>query len=508
MDISKLSNEQKLRNWKQAHKLLDEGKREGDWAKVNCAKKYITQLQPFYNEFSTPKATQAQPTKAATGSKQVEHQAAPRFNFYMTAVPTSQLDQLCHAIFANWLTFRGFKRQSSAERLADYRQIITCIMCNLAYSGVVRVSRDKADYARAESHYRPTVFNKRFLSLLDQLHEMGVIVQTKGERYKRNYAADFGPSKAKYMSQDSILTRLSAGHTIVDQLRSVTRAEVIIETSTQEVVMLKRDAGSDLVEYDETPRTMKYRRQMKLVNEHLEKAGSLLAVEGEAKFDNRARFLVRKFTYSNFEKGGRLWGGLWDSPMKKSERETLLRIQGERTVEIDFNSAIIHIAYALHGEEPPRQTDMYSIPGLHPESRPGVKKFISAHLFRESNRKQFPKDQTTSKSIIEDFHSSDRSKSYTQVLALIEKVHPALVRDFFGTGVGHHLQFLESQLLVNILLRCREKGLVCLPLHDCLIVREDKGERVASIMEGTSTMVLGRRIPVTMKGLEEREKAA
>lgn len=220
------------------------------------------------------------------------------------------------------------------------------------------------------------------------------------------------------------------------------------------------------------------------------------------------RFLVRKFTYNNFEKGGRLWGGFWDSPMKKSERAELLRIQGERTAEVDFNSAIIHLAYALHGEEPPRQADMYTIPGLHPGSRPGVKKFISAHLFRESNRRQFPKDRATGKSIIEDFHVSDRDKSYSQMLSLIEAVHPALVQDFFGSGVGHHLQFLESQLLVNILLRCKQKNLICLPLHDCLLVREDQAERVASIMEGTSAMVLGRRIPVTKKGENDGRKVA
>ena len=110
--------------------------------------------------------------------------------------------------------------------------------------------------------------------------------------------------------------------------------------------------------------------------------------------------------------------------------------------------------------------------------------------------------------MIEDFHISDRAKSYSQVLSLIEAVHPALVQDFFGTGVGHHLQFLESQLMVNILLRCRQKKIACLPLHDCLIVREDQVERVAAIMEGSSMMVLGRTIPVTMKRRKTEFEAA
>ena len=492
----------------QLPKALEEGVGEKIGWMRSQIKQLETQLKDRYANPSQPTSDAGPDQSQTVVSTDASPDSAQRFNFYMTASPTSPLDQLCHGIFAQWLTFRGFKRQTSAEKLADYRHMSTCILCNLVYHGTVRVSRDKADFARATSHYRPSLFNKRFLTVLDNLHDMGVIVQTKGQRYKRNVAAAFDARKAKYLTQDSILTRLSASASLTDQLKALTKEEVVIETDKQEVVMLKRDAGSDLVEYEETPKTMKYRRQMKLINGFLADAGALLTTEGMERFDNRARFLVRKFTYNNFEKGGRLWGGLWDAPMKKTERPELLRIQGERTAEVDFDSIIVHLAYALHGEEPPRQKDMYAIPGLHPESRPGIKKFIGAHLFRESNRRQFPKDRETGKSIIEDFHISDRCKSYSQVLSLIEAVHPALVQDFFGTGVGHHLQFLESQLMVNVLLRCSLKRIVALPLHDALIVRGDQAERVASIMEGTALSVLGRRIPVTVKGQNEGLEAA
>ncbi|MDR4470377.1 MAG: hypothetical protein MRJ68_19120 [Nitrospira sp.] len=516
--------------WSNFHKMRKQALADGDFKRRGLAEKRLTELKPYLQRIGHKETTVRpssghiptsvqpvdQPESRLGDSTAVQlEDCSKRFNFYMVAAPSTRLDQLCHAIFAQWLTFRGFKRQTSAEKLADYRQMITCILCNLVYHGTVRVSRDKADFARAVSHYRPSVFNKRFLTVLDNLHEMGVIVQTKGQRYKRDFAKVFGITKAKYMTQDSILTRLSAGTSLAEQLHGIRREDVMIETETQEVVMLKRDAGSELVEYEETPHTIKYRREMKLVNEFLSHAGSLLTVEGATRFDNRARFLVRKFTYNSFEKGGRLWGGLWDSPMKKSERSELLRIQGERTAEVDFDSIIVHLAYALHGEEPPRprlheaqQSDMYSIPGLHPESRPGIKKFIGAHLFRESDRKRFPKDKDTGESIQKHFHISDQSKSYTQVLDLIKAVHPALVNDFFGTGVGHHLQFLESQLMVNTLLRCQQKRIVCFPLHDALIVREDQAERVAAIMEGTSLMVLGRRIPVSVKGQNQGLEAA
>lgn len=509
MYIAKLSNEEKLKCWKRFHKLHAEGLKEGDFAKKNFAQARIKELWPYRHEFmatqgntvatkSQPKATQVQPNINDNTS---------RFSFYISPIPCSRLTTLCDEVFTQWLTFRGCKRQVPAEMLSDYKTMIACILSNLAYSGTVRVSRDKADFSKKESHYRPKIFNKRFLTIMDDLEAMGVLAQSKGKRYTRNQANVFDPTKKKYLTKECLLTRIGAGAELKVKLEGLTRQDIEIHTEHQEVVMLKKDEGSDLVEYEETPRTMKYRKQVKIINDWLERAGSLLTDEGEIRFDNRARFLVRKFTYNNFEKGGRLWGGCWDSPMKKTERSTLLRIQGRSTAEVDYESVNIHLAYALHGEEPPRQADRYSIPGLHPESRPGIKKFINAHLFREGNRQRFPKNED-GKSIIEDFHISDRSKSYGQVLALIEKVHPALVHDFFGTGVGHHLQFLESQLMVNVLLRCAQKRIVCLPLHDALVVREDQAERVAAIMEGTSMSVLGRVIPVSVKGQKERVEAA
>ena len=96
MDISKLTNEQKLRNWKAFHKLEAEGTEQGDFAKRNFARKMIVQLRPFYTEFAGPQhtktvATIAQPshnqsaTPAQPSSTQL-NAAACRFSFYMSPI--------------------------------------------------------------------------------------------------------------------------------------------------------------------------------------------------------------------------------------------------------------------------------------------------------------------------------------------------------------------------------------------------------------------------------------
>jgi hypothetical protein len=40
---------------------------------------------------------------------------------------------------------------------------------------------------------------------------------------------------------------------------------------------------------------------------------------------------------------------------------------------------------------------------------------------------------------------------------------------FYG-GVGHHIQFIESQIMVQVLLDLIDKGITALPIHDAIAV--------------------------------------
>lgn len=97
------------------------------------------------------------------------------------------------------------------------------------------------------------------------------------------------------------------------------------------------------------------------------------------------------------------------------------------------------------------------------------------------------------------FSPEDRVKGYRRVYEAIAAHHPALV-PLFGTGAGHHLQFLESQLMVNVLLELAERGIVGLPIHDGVIVQGSRAERVCSIMEHRALRMLSLSIPVGIKG--------
>lgn len=311
---------------------------------------------------------------AGRGYLEATSQSLLAFNFY--CIPGSQNTRdLANKVFGLWTEHHTFQRMISPERMQDYRTIIEGVIANVLYADItkhdaVRLSRDTA-FLSIDSRYRPQTFNRRLLTVLDDLHEIGIINQIRGERWGKTYVASksFGvepthrpTTKQTELHPTDTLKQLCTTYH-VSALQDFT-----FQTDRQEVVILKRDKSSALVEYEDTPQIVKYRMQVKRINRMLESAGNLIAPEAEkyTKHDQRQRFLVRKFTYNNLQSGGRLWGGFWQG-MRRVERPHVLRINGEKTVEIDYKSVMVHIAYIVADELAPEMEDLYAIPGLSPK---------------------------------------------------------------------------------------------------------------------------------------------
>ena len=91
---------------------------------------------------------------------------------------------------------------------------------------------------------------------------------------------------------------------------------------------------------------------------------------------------------------------------------------------------MVHIAYIVAGEPTPQREDLYSIPGLSSASRPGIKKFMSAMLFKESLPTRFPQG------VSDLLAPEDRAKDCAYVLCQIQKAHEGinhLVRNWSRT---------------------------------------------------------------------------
>jgi hypothetical protein len=64
---------------------------------------------------------------------------------------------------------------------------------------------------------------------------------------------------------------------------------------------------------------------------------------------------------------------------------------------------------------------------------------------------------------------------------LIRERHAAIA-DKFQTGIGLRLQRTESDIMVAVLLRLKEMGIVALPIHDALLVADGNEQTAKEMM--------------------------
>ena len=72
----------------------------------------------------------------------------------------------------------------------------------------------------------------------------------------------------------------------------------------------------------------------------------------------------------------------------------------------------------------------------------------------------------------------------TSVESLIQMLHDLHqpIAHFFGAGIGHQLQFRESELMVELLLRLQGLGIIALPVHDAVIIPASAEEATGKVM--------------------------
>ena len=93
-------------------------------------------------------------------------------------------------------------------------------------------------------------------------------------------------------------------------------------------------------------------------------------------------------------------------------------------------------------------------------------------IFASDTLNRFPKGTRTLFS---------RSYKVADVVEVIEEKHP-LIRAYFHRGIGHDIQFTESQIIVEVLLRLKTADVVGLPIHDAVMVPASKASLATDVM--------------------------
>ena len=152
-------------------------------------------------------------------------------------------------------------------------------------------------------------------------------------------------------------------------------------------------------------------------------------------------FIRRSFCRGSLELGGRFYGGWWQSIPSKLRRRIL--INGYRTVECDYSGLVFALLYAREGLV--LGTDPYDLGSVTDtdHKRKLVKKFMIASLNDEAGKYRLSKLQL-----------SQLGLSHSRLVKLVTLKH-AGIKDYFASGIGLQMQYLDSQLAERVMLRMK-----------------------------------------------------
>jgi hypothetical protein len=428
----------------------------------------------------------------AMNEAQTDEQEDDRF-FDPWRVPRSAgAKALIGKIIGNVQVYEEYYKKRRRKDQETHVATISAVMCDLIHAVLMQ---DKRGIAISRSNqmlgkndrYQAPALNRQLPYVLDALASDALdwLVEERG------YINHFGRNQRTLIKPTQ--------HLINDMKEFGVELGDIGRCKTEEAIILKAekedywDKGAYLP-YDDTALTNRYRDEVRTINSWLAEASiefDETVVKGDRPIDIGNVSLRRYFSQGSFDSGGRLFGGFWQG-LREDERLEGLIINGDSVVGLDYGQIAPRILYGLANTEPP-EGDLYDIPGLTTLNgrsyRNGVKKVMNALMFSDGLPRRKPME---TKSIL------PPNLSIQEVVDVILQAHPAIAH-LLGTEVGHKAQFIESQVMVKVLLRLREQSIVALPIHDGLIIPSEAEDKAKAVMEDTFRDEVGIDCPVSVE---------
>ena len=281
------------------------------------------------------------------------------------------------------------------------------------------------------------------------------------------YRREIGSGElTRFIPTDRLLEKFKTleGHPAF-QLKSDTSGDIIILRN-------KIDGRKQDVDYDDTPKTERFRSNLTKINDCFVKHWADLRIEDTevAKLSDRInqdpdkqpidlskRTLTRIFTNGSFEEGGRFYRGWWQNV--PSEYRPFITIDESVTTEYDFSQLSPHMLYFAYNHEL-GEVDAYDRV-LDGEHRDVVKQAFNAMVQSSSPLNQKP----------DKINMDGLEMDWRELRQRILDAHKP-IQDLFFTGIGNKLQFKDSCVAESVMLQFAEQSQVALPIHDSFIMRE------------------------------------
>lgn len=293
------------------------------------------------------------------------------------------------------------------------------------------------------------------------------------------------------------LTTIEPTAIFLETLGVLSLTNVVGKTDGESIVLSVRNtnerhfgepAPKDRINYEDDSDSRRFRKEMKRINSFLNIAQLTYDGFALAPIALKRNFLLRKISDpEGFSLNGRLSGGWWMN-LPSCDRHRI-RINGEELADLDFKGMFVQLAYRCEGLVLRDDFDPYAIPGLEAH-RNGAKHAMLSLLGRPKAMRRL------SHELKNELPNGWNAK---QLVASATELHSD-IRHLFGKDIGVQLMFLESQILIAVLLQLIEEGIAALPMHDGIMVPKSLKYRVAHVMREASAAVLdGSPLPVTEK---------
>lgn len=234
-------------------------------------------------------------------------------------------------------------------------------------------------------------------------------------------------------------------------------------------------------------------------------------------------FVYSRVFNKNYASGGRFYADFVS--MIESQYREFLFVDGKPTVELDYGAMHIQMSYALSGYE--YCEDPYKIECPEVEVILGkslLRLLIKRSLLIMINSKS---DKDLARAISNAWTKKVRPKqqklnlfkkklglktegeirfspSFAQIKAVVDKlkVKHARIKHMFESNAGVRLQFIDSMIAEDILLRFRDKNKPILCIHDGFRVRAEDEGLLRSVMVSSYKKVLGSQFSIAVKKVE------
>ena len=323
-------------------------------------------------------------------------------------------------------------------------------------------------YSEYPQYRDPNLTFKQTIAAYNGLIALGLIEETQRGYFNRETLEG---SITRFIATDDLLSLLS-------EIKEDPFVAIKPNLDAQCIIMRDEiDGKKKQVPYLETPAVTEMRDNLMLINRCLASHYPDIRIRDEDWIPLQQRImtdpkkrpidltrcsLVRIFSNGRFDHGGRFYRGWWENV--PSGYRKYITIDGKRTNEYDYSQLNPHMVYFLRGKAIGSE-DAYSrvFDGEH---RDLVKEAFNAMIQSSTPLLKEPKD----------IDLSEVDFDWKHLRQSILDAHKPIA-DMFFQGHGNHLQFVDSVMAEDIMLKFVKSDYApVLPVHDSFIMHYGHGE--------------------------------